>query len=142
MNAFCSALEQIPVMGLMLFITLTAALVILGYMQAKRDQLDLRWLILDDKNARPSIHKIGQVLALIVSTWGFVNLVNKGTLTEYYFTAYMGIWAGSVALNKMLDNKAPAGTTTIETSSTTVSSTDVQATDTVVSVDIKPQGTQ
>ena len=126
MNALCDRLEHLPLMGVLLFLTLTASVLILGYLQFKRDQLDLRWLILDDKSGRPSIHKIGQVLALIVSTWGFVNLVNHGTLTEIYFTTYMGVWAGSVALNKLLD-KGSAQEVPLVDPPNTVVSVDIQA---------------
>lgn len=106
MGSLLNRFDNLPIMEFMLFLTMTFMILILGYMQFKRDQLDLRWLILDDVTAKPSIHKIGQGLALLVSTWGFVKLVLANNLTETYFTIYMGVWAGSTALNKYLSNKA------------------------------------
>ena len=133
-------LDKIPIMSLLLFVTMTAFIVILAYLQYKRDALDLRWLLLDDKSGRPSIHKIGQLLALMVSTWGFVYQMTHNTFTETYLTVYMGVWAGVGAVNKLLDNKQPAGTTTYESTSTTVTATDATTNTDVVSVDIQPQG--
>ena len=106
MGSLLNRFDDLSILNVLLFVTMAAAIVILGYMQFKRDQLDLRWLILDDVSGKPSIHKIGQGLALLVSTWGFVKLVLAGTLTETYFTIYMGVWAGSTALNQYLSNKA------------------------------------
>lgn len=108
MGNLLNRFDDLPIMEFMLFLTMTVAIIILAYMQFKRDQLDLRWLILDDNTGKPSIHKIGQGLALLVSTWGFVKLVLSGTLTEAYFTIYMGVWAGSTALNQYLSNKLPS----------------------------------
>jgi len=88
---------SIPVSQLLLFATITVFLILMVYLQTRKDHLDLRYLILD-KNKNPSIHKIGQMVALIVSTWGFVVLTSKGTLSEGYFFAYMATWSGSVAL--------------------------------------------
>lgn len=98
MNLFHDATATELSLAAVLFI----AIALLIRIQLKKDKLDFRWLILDDTTKQPSIHKIGQCLALLVSTWGFVMLTMKGTLTEFYFTGYIGVWAGSVALDKLL----------------------------------------
>lgn len=118
-----SRIEEIPVMELMLFITLTACVFLLVAIQMKKDKLDLRYLILDDNNRKPSIHKLGQVLALLVSTWGFVYEIEHGTFTETYLTVYMGIWAGAGAVNKYLDTKGQASAQSSSTTTTTSSIT-------------------
>lgn len=99
---------SISVMEMMLFITLTVILVTLLYVQVKRDAIDLRWLITDDLH-RPSIHKIAQLTALVVSTWGFVVLILKGSISETYYIGYMVTWSGSVALDKYLSRDRRAG---------------------------------
>src|SRR5471030_883050 len=95
---------DVTVMEALLFLTITFVICLLGYMQVKRDSVDLRWLIYDEKK-RPSIHKIGQIVALVVSSWGFIALTLKGQLTESYFTGYMVVWSGSVALDKYLSRR-------------------------------------
>jgi hypothetical protein len=84
---------------LMIFMIICAILV---YTQIKHDNFDLRYLISDDQR-RPSLHKIGQLTALIVSTWAFVYLVLHDKLTETFYTVYMGIWASVTVLNKWAD---------------------------------------
>lgn len=106
MGTLITCIKDIPVMELMLLMTLVGMLLVLAYIQRKKDTLDLRWLILDDVTGKPSIHKIGQACALLVSTWGFVKLIINGNLSEMYFSIYMGVWAGSTALNKYLGRKS------------------------------------
>ncbi len=110
---------SLPMMELVLFGALTFIIVVLIYIQTRKDSLDLRWLILDDVTQRPSLNKIGQGLALIVSTWGFLVLVERNLLTEFYFTGYMAVWAGSTVLSQYVASKAPSSTTRTESSSTT-----------------------
>lgn len=59
---------------------------------------------------RVSLYKIGQAVALIVSTWAFIIMVQKDKLTEFYFYGYMSIWAG-INLAKNIFGKAPDGST-------------------------------
>lgn len=92
---------SISLMEMLLVIILASILFVLIYVQIKRDAIDLRWLITDDLH-RPSIHKIAQLTALVVSTWGFVVLILKGTISETYYIGYMVTWSGSVALDKYL----------------------------------------
>lgn len=105
MGPLIDRLEQVPIMAVMLFLTLTVCIVVLVYLQMRRDSLDLRWLILDDTTTRPSIFKIGQLAALLISSWGFIYLTLHDKLSEFYFAAYMGIWAGSTAVDKIISKK-------------------------------------
>lgn len=43
--------------------------------------------------------------AWVVSTWGFVYLIQDGKLTEWYFVGYMGAWVANALINKALDSK-------------------------------------
>lgn len=69
----------------------------------KPDSFDLRDLIRDDKTNKPSIFKVGQVVTLIVSTWGFIYLVTHDRFTEFYFIIYMAIWSGSEIAKDMVN---------------------------------------
>lgn len=93
---------------MMLFILMLASiiiLIVLGLAQMKKDHFDLRWLVVDEKTHRPSIHKLGQGCALVVSTWGFVYLIINDRFTETYFLIYMG-WAGIEAVNQFIANRS------------------------------------
>lgn len=114
LSQLLSSLGDIPILTLALFFTLTFSIIVLTYIQFKKDTLDLRWLILDDISARPSIHKIGQMLALLVSTWGFVYQMLHNTFSDNYLLVYMGVWAGAGAVDKFLSNKSPTGTVTTQ----------------------------
>jgi hypothetical protein len=98
-------IENIPIMELMLFVTLTVVIILLALMQMKRDKYDLRSLITNDTTKRPSLQKLGQAIAMLVSTWGFIVLIERNLLTEWYYALYMAVWSGNTALHKYLDNK-------------------------------------
>ena|ERR1700684_3046369 len=91
------------VLAFLLFVAIVGGVGVLVYAQFKHDKFDLRALIVDPKTKQPSIHQLGQVAALGISSWGFIVLVLHGNLTEVYFTTYMGIWAGANALDKFLN---------------------------------------
>lgn len=61
--------------------------------------------LLLDSSGRTSLHKLGQFIALVTSTWGFVYLTLAYKLTEFYFGLYMAAWAGANAANKWLDQR-------------------------------------
>ncbi len=89
-------------MALFLLMMFVGLLFILVYTQFKKDGFDLRYLISDDQK-RPSLHKIGQLTALMVSTWAFVFEVLHNQMTDTFYTVYMGIWASITVLNKWAD---------------------------------------
>lgn len=64
-------------------------------LQTRKDSFDLRELLRDDTTGKLSILKIGQVVTLLVTTWGFVYLIMHDRFTEYYLLIYMAIWSGS-----------------------------------------------
>lgn len=79
------------------------ALTVLILWQRKADNFDLRWLLVDSTTEKVSLFKTGQLIALIVSTWGFVVLIQRDKMTEWYFTGYMASWAAANLLNKWLE---------------------------------------
>jgi uncharacterized iron-regulated membrane protein len=93
---------DIPLLQWALFALVMVLVGVMIYLQTRNDPLDLRWLILD-ANRKPALGKIGQVVALIISTWAFALFTIKGTLTEFYFISYMVAWSGSAALEQYLN---------------------------------------
>ena len=88
----------------LLVIGLLAALLINSW-QKSHPEFDLADLLTGD-NGKVSLSKFGQVSALIVSTWGFVVLVQQGKMTEYYFIGYMVAWTGAKLIQSGIDKKA------------------------------------
>jgi hypothetical protein len=86
----------------LLLLAIISGIGVLVYAQYKKDDFDLRSLVVDPKTKQPSVHQLGQFTALIISSWGFVVLVLHDKLTEVYFTTYMGIWAGANTLDRFL----------------------------------------
>lgn len=81
-------------------------LAIVARWQKSHMEFDLADLLTGD-NGRVSLSKCGQASALVVSTWGFVVLVQQGKLTEWYFLAYMTVWAGYRLAQTAIETKAP-----------------------------------
>lgn len=90
--------------ALMLMIAL--AFVVLWVIQARKDNFDLRWLITDEQTKQPSLHKFGQLVALAISSWGFVYQALQGHLTEWYFTSYMVAWAATEVANRYISSRS------------------------------------
>lgn len=63
-------------------------------------KINLTHLVIDDKG-KTSIWKIGQVLALVVTTWYFVLEAQLHTLRWEVFATYIAVWTG-VSLTKAL----------------------------------------
>lgn len=62
-------------------------------------------ILLDSRTGRTSLSKVGQFIALSVSSWGFVFLTLAGKLSEWYFTTYMLAWAGANVASKWINNQ-------------------------------------
>ncbi len=106
-------------MGVALAFASIAILFILLWAQHKKDSFDLRWLILDERTAKPSIHKIGQGAALIITSWGFVYQIVHSALSDLYLIVYMG-WAGIEVVNKLIVSRTGAQSSSTSVSTTTV----------------------
>lgn len=86
----------------LLLIALLFALVLIMW-QRTDDGFDLRHLIVDSATGRVSLFKIGQLVALIVSTWALVHETRRGFLTEWLFGLYMLSWTGANIANKVTE---------------------------------------
>jgi hypothetical protein len=71
----------------------------------EKTRFDVRDLMVDHQTKILSLNKIGQLFALLVSTWIIIHETRVGRLTEFLFTGYMAVWSGSSLLSKYLDNK-------------------------------------
>lgn len=58
-------------------------------------------------NGRINERKLSRFGAWIVSTWGFIYLISRGQLTEWYFIGYMGAWVANALIGKVI--KDPNG---------------------------------
>lgn len=102
MTEFLKILATLNITAVLLLFALVVGILILVYAQLRKDAFDLRSLIIDPQTKQPSIHQLGQISALLISSWGFIVLVLHNQLTEVYFTTYMAVWAGANALDKLL----------------------------------------
>lgn len=66
--------------------------------------LDLADLI--SEKGRISDGKLIRVATWIISSWGFVYLVLKDSLTEWFFLYYMGAWVANALISKHISRKA------------------------------------
>ena len=89
--------------------SIIAILFIVWQLSDKR--FDLREVLIDGGSGRVSLYKLGQVTALLVSTWILIFETKTGRLNEWLFTMYMFAWAGANSLNKYIEHKGktPAG---------------------------------
>lgn len=108
MNELVQAFERLlnNPMAAALMVMIAFALAVMFVIQAKKDKFDLRWLITDEQTKQPSLHKFGQLVALIISSWGFVYETLNGRMTEWYFGAYMVAWAAAEAANKFITSRS------------------------------------
>jgi hypothetical protein len=97
--------------SLLMLIIMAAALATTMVAWHKSPQaFDLKWLVVDTKTEKVSLSKVGQLAALLVSTWGFVVLIEKDRMSEWFFMGYMLAWTGANLANKMVtksDGKGP-----------------------------------
>lgn len=57
-------------------------------------------------NGKLNERKLTRFGTWIVSTWGFVYLISKGTLSEWYFIGYMGAWVANALIGKAIGSKS------------------------------------
>jgi hypothetical protein len=93
----------LDVMTVVLIAVNVLLLVLLYKAQTKNDNFDLRDLIMEKKTGKVSLSRFGQLIALLVSTWGFVTLTLHDKLTEWYYASYMMIWAAAEGFRKWGD---------------------------------------
>lgn len=114
-------------MAIVLAVASIAIILVLFIAQRKQDSFDLRWLILDERTAKPSIHKIGQGAALVITSWGFVYQILHNALSDLYLIVYMS-WAGIEVINKMIVSRTGTSASSTSTSTTVVETVDTAST--------------
>lgn len=67
--------------------------VVLYIWQRNQNAFDLKDMLVG-ADGKASINKFGQATALVISSWGFITLVQHDKMTEYYFIGYMTVWSG------------------------------------------------
>lgn len=69
----------------------------------KETRFDIRDLLIDSTTKELSLYKVGQLMALIFSTWVLVHETRSGKLSEWLFGSYMIAWSGANLIKKYLD---------------------------------------
>jgi hypothetical protein len=96
-------------------ISLVVCAILYTWQKDKSNSFDLMDALLGE-DGKASLYRIGQATALITSTWGFIVLIQQGKLTEWYFTAYMTVWAGANVVKTIFAQ--PSGGTNAGTNKT------------------------
>lgn len=89
--------------------------VLLTWQLTKDNSIDLKSLLI--KDGEVSLSKLGQLIAMLVSTWIIIYQTRNGLLTEWLFTGYMIAWSGANLVSKWIDRGSPL-TSTYKTSYT------------------------
>lgn len=86
-------------------VLLVASLAMLGALwrlHTGHNRYSLAQLVAEPDESRLSLSRLGQLVALLVSSWGYVWLTLNDRLTEWYFGTYMVAWAGTYLTAKAL----------------------------------------
>lgn len=89
-----------PSMVALMVGALVALMVAYLWQRDPTNEFDLRDLFLDTTTRRMSPEKTAIMVALTVSTWGFVSQIQDGNMTEFYFTGYIAAWGLSRAVSQ------------------------------------------
>jgi hypothetical protein len=89
----------------LIFASVVLCILVFMWHNDEETRFDLTELMIDSKTNRVSLMKIGQALALLVSTWVLIYETRAGRLSEWLFLSYMGCWAGANLANKWLRTK-------------------------------------
>lgn len=78
--------------------------VLLTWQLTKDNSIDLKSLLI--KDGEVSLSKLGQLIAMLVSTWIIIYQTRNGLLTEWLFTGYMIAWSGANLVSKWIDRSS------------------------------------
>jgi uncharacterized protein YacL len=79
-----------------LSIAVTVSVLLMSWWHYKTDvRFDIKDIIIDTATGKVSLYKIGQIVALIISTWIIVHETKSNRLSEWLFLSYMAIWSGT-----------------------------------------------
>lgn len=98
-------IESIRLDDVALALASLLVLVILFIWQRSPTGFDLRDLITDSQTGKASLHKTGQLVAMMVSTWVLVHETRAGRLSEWLFLGYMLAWTGVNIASKIVEGR-------------------------------------
>lgn len=79
-----------PSIVALILMTLMIVMVVWSWHRDKSTDFDLRQVLVDSVTGKMAVEKVGYMVALAISTWGFVTLILRNGMSEWYFTAYIG----------------------------------------------------
>ena len=88
--------------------TAVALMLMLKWHLDDKNNFDVRTSLMKDGHL--SLAKMGQLVALLVSTWIIIYQTRKGLLTDWLFTGYMIAWSGANLASKYIDSKSGRST--------------------------------
>lgn len=80
--------------------------ILLSWHLNKNNSIDLKTILV--KDGELSLSKLGQLIALLVSTWIIVYQTRHELLNEWLFTSYLFTWTGANVMSKYLGPRSPA----------------------------------
>jgi hypothetical protein len=83
--------DVLPTLALSVIVALVG--VVLYIWQRNQNAFDLKDMLVG-ADGKASINKFGQATALVISSWGFITLVQNDKMTEWFFIGYMSVWSG------------------------------------------------
>ena len=72
--------------------------------RSKNNPIDFADILID--SGRTSLRKLGELIALLASTWIIVALVVNDKLTPEYYGLYIGAWVARTLLGQLTQAKA------------------------------------
>ena len=80
--------------------------VLISWHRNQNNTIDLKTILI--KDGELSLSKLGQLIALLVSTWIIVYQTRHELLNEWLFTSYLFTWTGANVMSKYLGPRPPA----------------------------------
>lgn len=102
---------HLDVPGFLVWGTCVLVLVVLARWHVDESRFDLRRVLIDKKSGLVSLSKLGQFIALVVSTVVLWYEMMHNRLTEWLFVAYMVSWSGANLASRWIDTKNNPATT-------------------------------
>lgn len=87
-------------------LVVAAIYVLIRAQGSKAHPLDFATLLLDQDKA--SLRKVGELIALLTTTWVVLYMAVKGDLSDTIFFAYIGAWVSRTVLGVLAGAKASA----------------------------------
>lgn len=75
---------------------------------AEHNPVDFATMLVDQKDGSTSLRKVGELVALLTTTWIILYMAVKGDLTETFYVAYLGVWVSRTVLGVLAGAKASA----------------------------------